>query len=150
MKTSAKIKRMVTKQTPVQVTGPEMSEKRDLKLAEMQTRVDELNSLVTTLRKRTKEEGRALLQAAIDKHGVEPVDELLKMATAQDEAGEYLLTTNLRVKILLELAEYRIPKVKTSEVHHDHEHNFNVRIHSFDGNGPAIDVTPRAPETTLL
>jgi pimeloyl-CoA synthetase len=140
------LKQALSRNPPVPVDV----ERGQVQVAELQTRIDQLNSLVDTLRKRSKEEGRAILQAAIDKYGIEPVDELLRMAIERDAYGEYTLPHNTRAKILLELAEFRIPKIKQQEVRVDHDHHFVVKIQKFgDPTAEAIDVTPKESDSAL-
>lgn len=103
--------------------------------------VAKINELETQLKERPRSHNREILEAAIAKHGIEPVDELLRMI-ANDEVSR-----DQKIKILLELNSYRVPKMKTSEVRHEHDYNIQVAIQSFGkGEAPVLkDITPRIP-----
>lgn len=107
-------------------------------IVNQEAEIQKLHALVRHQRKKNSAAGQLILQAAVDKHQLEPVDELLRMVAE----GE--VTKSEKIKILLDLASYRVPKVKQQEMRHEHDHNFNVTIRNFGETlGEAVDVTPR-------
>lgn len=139
------IKKLIRK-ARAEVTAPVNQELESLKdtVAMQQSRINELVVALEAKRRRNAAEGQLILQAAIEKYKCEPVDELLRMATEKDDEGNYTLGPLARMRIMFELAAYRIPKVKQTETHHEHDHNINVVVQNFGAPLPEpIDITPR-------
>ena len=72
-----------------------------------------------------------------EKYGVEPIEELIKLATEKDDKNEHVLPHGMRVKIWSDLASYRAPKMKTIETQSDVTHHVNVTVMRF-GTGEVV------------
>lgn len=107
--------------------------------AVLQAKLNELQNQLDDKKRFEAVKARALLEAAVEKHGIEPCDELLRMVVD----GE--VTTSQKIQILMELNSFRIPKMKTSEIKHQHDYQFTVGIQTFTPGGreEIVDVTPR-------
>lgn len=111
----------------------------------LQGQVQNLEAHVQELRKtldrgkRSPEELRAALNQLLDTYDMEPAEELIKMVMAQRRAedGEmvWALDPALRSKILLELVQYRMPKLKSVEHSGtvDHKHEITIIRYGEDG-----------------
>lgn len=104
---------------------------------------------------------RIQFEKFLEKEGIEPAQELVRMVMAQDEQGRFALSPDQRIKILLELNQYRMPKLKATEntgtVQHDHRVvivKYGEKLPEADqslelprSNRPLIvDVEPEAPQ----
>ena len=94
------------------------------------------DSIVALHRKMTDAENaqtRSVMDSLVERHGVEPADELMRMVMERNDQGRFVLSEALRVKILLELHSYRAPKMRATENHHVHDHNVLVVQKNFSG-----------------
>jgi cysteinyl-tRNA synthetase len=112
-------------------------EQSQQQVADLQAQVLELKAELETASKRDAKNTRKVLEEAIKRYGISPVDELIRMVAEDD------LSTPQRIQILKELAAYQIPKVKQAEHLHTHDHEIRVLTTRF-GEDPskAIDITP--------
>lgn len=142
---SADIDKLIARAKNQQVVQPtqELEQMKDL-VAQLQTRCNELMLALDHKRKKNAAVGMVMLEAAIEKHQCEPADQLLEMVMQRGPNGGFVLDPGLRIKILTEVLAYRTPKVKTQEIHHDHEHNIQVTVQNFGTPlSEPIDITPR-------
>jgi len=98
------------------------------------------------------QERRNIFDALLRKHGLEPAEELILML--KDESHPfYIKDTGMRVQMLEELMQYRMPKLRSVEVTEKHEMEINVTILRIGEDGslrqepvsrapaPVVDVT---------
>lgn len=75
---------------------------------------------------------RDTLARMLKKYGVEPAEELVKMAVARDASGEFVLTTDQRIRVWEGLMAYQMPKLKAIEMSGTIDHELTVVVRRFD------------------
>ncbi len=120
--------------------------------AVLQSRVKDLQEEVDRLRRLEHERPTratlvADLVAIFKKYGVEPVEELIRMATQEG------LSPDQRIKVWTELAAYRHPKLKSVEVNGQVDMNFTIVVKKFgelgEGSGAGRGVVCEDKATDL-
>lgn len=111
-----------------------------------------LENRVQALCRRREKKSTAEIQEALDlimqKHDMEPAEELVKMVMEKQDDGQWVLTNDQRIKILTDLTQYRMPKLKSVEVagNVNHKHEIIIVRYGEDGKvsrdskGPAPEV----------
>jgi len=95
----------------------------------------DVRSLVTKGPRRTTAEIQEGLDLIMQKYGMEPAEELVKMVMEKDSVGAWVLTNDQRIKILSDLVQYRMPKLKSVEVagNVNHKHEIIIVRYGEDG-----------------
>ena len=78
-------------------------------------------------------ESRFTLEELCRKHGVQPAEELIKMALENGLDGKPMLTSDQRIKIWAELLSYQMPKLKAVENHSQVDASLTVVVRRFGG-----------------
>jgi hypothetical protein len=82
---------------------------------------------------------RKIFDDLLEKHGVEPAEELLRMATATrvNQEGQEIpvLDTATRIDIWKELLSYRMPKLKAVQLEGKVDTNINITIVRYGDDG---------------
>jgi hypothetical protein len=121
-------------------------EKYQEEVAKQQAKIDDLAGKLSKRSEWERSQGRALFEEAVKKYGIEPIDELLRLVAERDpETGRFVLPPNLRIKVLLDLLDYRMPKSKAVESVHEGDYNYTVVIQNFGDSkdGKLLDITPK-------
>lgn len=92
---------------------------------------------------------RTLLDQLFKRHGVEPAEELLKMAMKRDAIGNFELTTDQRIKVWAELLAYRMPKLKAQEVSGQIDHSLTVIVRKFGDGDTLIERSAKKIEVPI-
>jgi hypothetical protein len=100
-------------------------------VAELEAKLDHHANL---RRKLNPAELRKSLEAILEAHGVEPAEELIKMATERNEQGQLILPPGERLRIWSELLQYRMPKLKSTEMSGQIDHTITVVVRKFGSN----------------
>lgn len=107
-------------------------------IASLKQQVAELTAMLENERATNKTASRKPLEDAVERHGLDPVDELVRLAASEE------VTVTQKLSILKELAGYMLPKVKHTESKHTHSHEVRVFNTKFGDNvHDAVEVTPR-------
>ena len=93
----------------------------------LEKRNAELAGLVHNRGAMTNSDRRNILDAVLKKYEMEPAEELVKML--KDPADPHFITdTDTRVRVLQDLMQYRMPRLKAVEVTEKHEMELNITI----------------------
>lgn len=92
---------------------------------------------------------KTLLDELFKRHGVEPAEELVRMATERDALGNFILTIDQRIKIWSDLLSYRMPRLKAMEVSGQLDHSLTVIVRKF-GEGDMLIERARPIEIVEL
>lgn len=71
------------------------------------------------------------------RHGVEPAEELIKLANWRNAEGQLMLSAELRISIWKELLQYRTPKLRSVEMTGHVDHNLTINVVQF-GSGKVM------------
>lgn len=116
------------------------------RVAELQGQLDRARVSPTAM--------KLTFDAICERHGVEPADELIRIATARDEEGRHILPAKERASIWADLLQYRMPKLRATEVSGKIDHSLTIVVQRFGSGeklsekridmaaGQVIDVTP--------
>jgi hypothetical protein len=102
---------------------------RDKRISELESEVRSLVRQLDELKGRgkiTPQEIRANLGNIIEKFGCEPIEEVLRMCYEKDAQDRYILSPDQRIRVLLEVNQYRMPKLKSVEHSGEVKHNIQV------------------------
>lgn len=99
--------------------------RRDAEISELRAKLEEQRTRASPLRM------RAIIDDLCTKHGVEPAEELMKLALQKNAEGQFLLGPSDRIRIWSELIQYRMPKMKSLEVSGQVQTDVTVRVVSF-------------------
>jgi hypothetical protein len=101
-------------------------------------------------RKITPKQLKRTLDDVLDKYGVEPAEELVKLAVERISAtGAFILDVDQRIQIWRDLLQYRMPKLRAVETHGTLDHTITVEIKRFgdtDDVGQVIEIPPENVE----
>jgi hypothetical protein len=86
---------------------------------------------LTRHQKMTPQERHKTLDEIVRKYGIEPAEELIRMCAERAENGAYILSPDQRIKILTELQQYRMPKLKSIEMQGTVDHTLTVVVKKF-------------------
>jgi hypothetical protein len=86
---------------------------------------------LTRHQKMTPQERIKTLDEICRKHGIEPAEELIRMCAERNPDGTFLLSPDQRIKILTELQQYRMPKLKSIEMQGTVDHTLTVVVKKF-------------------
>lgn len=113
---------------------------------------DEINRNEIEKKKASPVEMRRQLGEILEKYGIEPAEELIKLATEVDGNGKLVATRSERTKIWTEILQYRMPKLKSVEMSGTVDNTITVVVRKFGGDTiverdahPVVDITPRDP-----
>jgi hypothetical protein len=104
------------------------------KCSDLTTRVAKLQDQLAD----TKVGNRAMritLDHVLEKHGVEPAEELIRIAQATTPEGHYLASLELRKSIWAELLAYRMPRLRSTEVSGTVDHSMTIKVVQFSKDG---------------
>lgn len=82
------------------------------------------------------------LATCLGKYGVDPADELVRMALEQDDTGKFILTADQRIGIWKELLSYRLPKLKSAQMAGQIDQSLTVIVKRFGENGQLVADQP--------
>ncbi len=74
---------------------------------------------------------RAKLEEILRDARLEPMLELVTMVMETNAEGRHVLTQDQRIKVLLELQQYRMPKLRSMEVRAEVDMTVNVKVVRF-------------------
>lgn len=112
-------------------------------VAVMEQKVNEQAAKLEEVKKYSPLQAQEALAACLQKYGVDPADELTKMAIECDETGKFILTADQRIKIWLELLSYRMPKLKSAQVAGQIDTQMTIVVKKFGSdNGAGGQFTP--------
>jgi hypothetical protein len=115
-------------------------------IEERDTEIEELRAKLAKAEKSTSPaKMRGIIDELCNKYGVEPAEELIKLATERDAMGQFVLPNGERIKIWSELIQYRMPKMKSLEVQGQVDHNITIKVVSFRDNKTIEQVKVSEP-----
>lgn len=100
-------------------------------LARHNEQLQERLAVLESRKKLSPADRHRTLDQICEKYGVEPAEELIKMVMERNDDGTWRLSNDQRIKILSELQQYRMPKLKSIEVQGTVDHTLTVVVKKF-------------------
>lgn len=118
---------------------------------QLERKVEDLSAQIVAAKARTSPaELRQAMLSLFSRYDFSPAEELILML--KDEANpHYVRDVSLRVKILCEVQQYVMPKLKSTEIHGEVEHNHTIKILRIgpDGGAKVEDMLAPRRVTTI-
>ena len=103
----------------------------NLQLREENERLKAELATLKTRGKMTLSEQRQSLDKILEKYGVHPVEELVRLAVSKKPDGTDELSKDQQIRIWTEIAQYQVPKLKSVEQHSQVDHTHTIIIRRF-------------------
>lgn len=97
---------------------------------ELENKVNELKNKVSDLKSKPTALRRGL-DEIFQEYGVEPAEELVRLAVEKMESGIHVLDTDQRIQIWRDLLQYRMPKLRAVETKGTVDHKISITIKRF-------------------
>jgi type I site-specific restriction-modification system R (restriction) subunit len=82
------------------------------------------------------------ISAILAKHGVTPVDELIKIATEKDDKGQFTASRDQRIRIWQDMLQYTNSKLRSVEMHGMIKGDFRIQLVNYGAEGQILEEKP--------